>query len=299
MHSLLIIIPHWHGAQYLPACLQSIGDSIFSAPVEVEVLVVHNGGQLPDDSEIPTALKVEILRTKEDLGFARAVNVGLHTALARNFEFLCILNQDAALDISCLQNLIEFCTPGALCTPLVMDETIKTVPSWYADKYYPDIDVTNLSQMHSLSLISGVCVFGHSSTFRQAGFFDVMFPMYYEDDDYFTRFRMSGGQLLLITSARVGHVFGSTEPVQQNSILAKRSGLIRFLLRHGTWNRLLRKLIRHYGSCLKRFDLVRASRYLNHDLSMIPRMRYLRKYSHDQINALAMKQCAEDSSTSG
>ncbi|HLF63852.1 MAG TPA: glycosyltransferase family 2 protein [Saprospiraceae bacterium] len=292
--TLIIIIPYWHGDAYFPACLQSIAGSTFEDEVSWSLLIVHNGGSAPP---VPPEFvaQVTILKTVENIGFARAINVGLQYTFRKQYDFIALLNQDTILHTHCLQLLIRATDISpAFYTPLIMNYDMDRVPSWYAMKYYPHISFPSKGTIHELQSMSATCVLGTQKSFLVGGFFDPVFYMYYEDDDYFSRFRSKGGKLFLVTSAKVGHFGGSTESLQKTSALRKRTGVLKYMVRHSASWALLKKLMRHYGSCILRLDFRRLFRYLHCDAHMLPMVGYLRTATYETIQTRAQEYIQSD-----
>ncbi len=291
---LHIIIPHWHGGEYLGACLENISRSTFEHGVNWNVVIVHNGGESPSIPDFMKA-RVKVLNTSENIGFARAVNVGLHFAIKENADFIALLNQDALVHPECFQALLGNArTTNAFYAPLIMDYTMSHVAPWYAEKYYHHVSLDSEKSAHELQAVSATCILANRETFEFGGYFDPAFYMYYEDDDYFDRLRSRGGKVYVVPSAHVGHLGGSTESVAGNSMLMKRAGVLKHLIRHRGIGIMLRRALRHYGSAIYRFDLKRLGGYLKSDLSTMGRYRYLRRADHAAINASATQYIVKD-----
>jgi len=292
--SLLIIIPYWHGASTLPACLSSLEQSILPDGLSISVLLVHNGGTM---TPLPEAFgeKLTVLHTRINIGFARAVNVGLEYAFRAGSDLIMLLNQDAVLAADCLTHLIHEAEkePG-IYSPRILDFDMRHTPDWYVLKYYPHIDFNTSDVKYALHTLSATCILATKSSFKTGGFFDPEFYMYYEDDDYFARYSKKGGKLFVVSAARAGHIGGSTEEIQGNSAFRKRTGVLKYLLRHHSGSTVLKKVIRHYGSCLKRLDFRRLFHYVSDDINTIAQRSYLIHATDAEINANARAQASLD-----
>lgn len=100
-----VIIPCWNQLAYTKLCLKSLRQSVREP---VEVIVVDNGSDdgtyewLQELSEDWEALRV--LRQKENIGWIRAVNLGLREG--RGQQFVC-LNNDTVLPTGWLEPLLR------------------------------------------------------------------------------------------------------------------------------------------------------------------------------------------------
>ena len=92
MSRLLVIVVTFNGMRWLERCLGSVQ----SSNVEADLFVVDNNSS--DGSadfvaeRFPHAL---LVRLENNLGFARANDIGLKYALDKDYDFVYLLNQDA------------------------------------------------------------------------------------------------------------------------------------------------------------------------------------------------------------
>ncbi len=93
-------------SSYLRQCLQSVLNTIeFGA---FEIIVVDNYSH--DDScqmvknEFP---QIKLIRNKENLGFSKAVNIGLEKSKG---EFICLLNPDTLVSDNTFNILLDYIT---------------------------------------------------------------------------------------------------------------------------------------------------------------------------------------------
>ena len=101
---LSIIIVSYNVSNYLRQCLQSVLTSnIFGS---FEIIVVDNYSH--DDScrmvknEFPS---IKLIRNKENLGFSKAVNIGLEKSKG---EFICLLNPDTLVSDNTFNKLLDY-----------------------------------------------------------------------------------------------------------------------------------------------------------------------------------------------
>ena len=98
-----IIIVSYNVCSYLRQCLQSIYQSNeFGA---FEIIVVDNYSY---DESCQMVLnefsQITLIKNKENLGFAKAVNIGIDKAAG---EFICILNPDTLISDNTFKTLLE------------------------------------------------------------------------------------------------------------------------------------------------------------------------------------------------
>jgi GT2 family glycosyltransferase len=88
-----VVIPNWNGVQFLPTCLDALGQQTYPA---IEIIVVDNASQDGSQdlirSRYPTVRLVELPVNR---GFTGACNAGIKTAQG---DFIALLNNDTEVD---------------------------------------------------------------------------------------------------------------------------------------------------------------------------------------------------------
>src|SRR5690348_2605040 len=104
MKDLSIIIVSWNARQYLEKCLLSIRETSGSRLREIIVVDNHSSDGSPEmvAAKFPD---VRLIRLSENVGFARANNVGIKEASG---AFLALINSDVLVHADCLDRLCHF-----------------------------------------------------------------------------------------------------------------------------------------------------------------------------------------------
>ena len=104
VREISVIIVSWNGCALLRKCLNSIRES--GGPLVGEVIVVDNASSDGSidmvEAEFP---EVTLIRSKENLGFARANNLGLKQASG---SWLALINSDVVVHSGCFVRLASF-----------------------------------------------------------------------------------------------------------------------------------------------------------------------------------------------
>ena len=178
----------------------------------------------------PKGLGLQGLRSPGNLGFARAVNLGLDQLEAEGAQWVLLLNDDALPDPECLPALLEHATNEAsvsmLGPLLVGPEGVESAGLRFnvrsarlaQNKEVPDGPV-------DVEALSGACVL-----MRAHLRFDPAFSHAMEDVELSLRVRADGGRCLLIPGARCWHEGGATLP--RDSALAQQHALSGHLRLH-------------------------------------------------------------------
>lgn len=103
MPKILTIIVTYNGMKWLDQCLTSLKNS----SVPTDIFLVDNGstdGSIEFIKEnIPEAI---FIKSKENLGFGKANNLGLKYALQNGYDYVYLLNQDAWIESDLLDKMI-------------------------------------------------------------------------------------------------------------------------------------------------------------------------------------------------
>lgn len=97
-----VIIPNWNGKELLKDCLLSLSKQSFKS---FETILVDNGSTDDSVSFVLTNFPaVKIVRLAHNFGFARAINEGVESSLAK---YVVFLNNDTKVSKEWLKHLVE------------------------------------------------------------------------------------------------------------------------------------------------------------------------------------------------
>lgn len=207
----LVVVLNYRGAAVLLPCLRSLSAQLTQ---DDAVLVVDNGGEDTLMATVRQAFpNVTILTPGENLGFSRAVNVGLRYSVQQKYAATWLVNNDTVIEPGALTALKSVATkhPGVqLFSPLIMTPggavwfAGGTINPWRMRTehcpYQPQGDAP-----FKTGFLTGCALFIPHETVSQVGLFDERYFLYYEDADYSTRVIERGGELWVVPQARVIH----------------------------------------------------------------------------------------------
>jgi GT2 family glycosyltransferase len=232
---VLSVITVAHGAKaHLARCLQSVTDA---SPLEgdYEQIVVDNAS--PDgaaemvEQTFPNTI---LLRSAENLGFARAANMGLERASG---DPILLLNPDCILPRNAVEELVGFLNSrpkvGA-ASPMLVTPTGSPQISYarFPRLYSHLVGLSPLGWLLPAKLkdcgFSGVppsleeqvprpadapagsCLLVRRAAYEETGGLDERFFMYYEDIEWALRMARKGWERSYVPSVRVVHDMGAT-----------------------------------------------------------------------------------------
>jgi GT2 family glycosyltransferase len=249
---LSIIIVNWNSAGYVRKCLSSIYAN--TRELQFEVIVVdnasHDGCGEMLVREYPNAI---FIQSHQNLGFARANNLGFQSARGRALLFLNpdtelvgpalntlfgqlqtlpgagavgakLLNTDRSLQTSCIQSL-----------PTVLNQTLDIE---FLRARSPRSRLWGMAPLFSgesapaeVEVISGACLMLNRDLFEKVGRFSEDYFMYSEDLDLCFKLKQAGRKNYYVPAAALIHHGGGSSQRSQSqfSSVMVRDSVCRFL----------------------------------------------------------------------
>lgn len=189
-----IVVTH-NGTKWIERCFSSLIES----SVTIQVLTIDNASS--DDTVALIREKfpqVSVIETGTNLGFGKANNIGLKKALEENADYVFLLNQDAWVESSTVEKLIEVAELNkeyGIVSPFHLSYDGKTIEKYFNDyvlghytlNYLPDKSKNQLKTIYPSNFIHAACWLMSIGTVKLIGGFDPLFFHYGEDNDYVQR----------------------------------------------------------------------------------------------------------------
>ena len=249
---LSIICVNWNSVAYLRECIASVYQQ--TRGISFEIIVVDNsspeGGVDELKAEFPETV---VIKSSENIGFARANNLGFRRARG---EYVLLLNPDTKLESSAIEILMknaralpDFGIVGGklLNTDLsVQTQAIQKFPTILNQVAnieslrlrWPRFPLWDLGPLFvkngkpvKVEVIPGACMLLKSETFAKAGMFSEDYFMYAEDLDLNRKVRALGLTNYYIEDAEIIHHGGkssSRQKVSQWSTMMIQNAMLRY-----------------------------------------------------------------------
>lgn len=211
-NSLYIIVVTFNAEKWIDKCFSNFTD----IPDNWKVVVIDNNSC---DNTIEILNKnypfVEIIESKENLGFGKANNIGLSMALKNNIDNVLLLNQDAWISVDNIKKLIEVQNKNPdyyILSPLHYngDETgldygfseyIMTSRELLKDSVCQDFK----KEVYSAGYCNAAIWLLSKECLKNIGGFNPSFYHYAEDDNYLHRLFYHEKKLGIVPSAKGYH----------------------------------------------------------------------------------------------
>lgn len=205
-----VIIVNYNGRDHLASCIESL-----SSTTEAEIIVVDNtssdGSAELVESHYPD---IELIRSKDNLGFGEGNNLGVCESQGR---FLAFLNPDTNVEPGWLDTLVSALETnpqaGLATSKILLLENPDTINTCGNDLHLTGLTLcrgmgsprSTFTEPAEVSAISGAAFVIHRKLFEALGGFDPDFFLYMEDTDLSLRARLAGYRCLSVPNSVVYH----------------------------------------------------------------------------------------------
>lgn len=243
---LSIIIVNYNTNKFLDECLKSLPDNS-------EIIVVDNNSK-----EKPTSLKAKTILNDKNLGFAKAVNIGLKNAKGK---YIFLLNPDTKISAEAINKMINFyeshkdtgiVAPKLISRNNVIQKSVRKFPTVFGafkeyilnqkgeyDFYIPD-------KTSQVDVVVGACILIKKDLFKKIGGLSEKYFLYYEDIDLCRKVKRAGFKVYFLPDVEVFHQIGSSSTSNSYNLLVQSSKIY-----HGLINYLIIKYIIKLSQILK------------------------------------------------
>lgn len=256
MTDVSIVIVNWNAGKLLNECVESILK--YGVENVNEIVIIDNFSS--DDSISSLKIKpkikpkIKLIENTENLGFAKACNIGFKSSKS---EFVLLLNPDTQIK----KDTLLLCTKFLSERPDVdilgcrhVDEEGKTrvscarfptVKSFFNDIlglskvfpkfFHPATLMTDWdhSTSREVDQVIGAFMFMKRSIFERYGFFDERFFVYYEELDYCLRTKKAGGKVFYNADITIYHKgCGTTSNFKAFALFLSLRSRLKYIKKH-------------------------------------------------------------------
>ncbi|MED5475088.1 MAG: glycosyltransferase [Candidatus Neomarinimicrobiota bacterium] len=229
---LSIIIVSYNVRSFLKQCLKSVYQSNISIPYEV--IVVDNYSFDQSCRMIENDFKqVKLFRNKSNLGFSKAVNIGVNKS---NGKYICLLNPDTVVKNNSLNELCKYIKNnsdiGVVGAKIINPDgttqlaSKRSFPSLWVgiskffglNSLFPNSKIfgkynrtySDEDKILNVDAVSGSCMVFSRNVFDKLNGFDESFFLYFEDTDFCTRAKDAGFKIIYNPTSKVIHFKGES-----------------------------------------------------------------------------------------
>ena len=248
----IIISPNWrdYGKKYLADCLESVRKQDWTGESKIFLIDnesseesygfmvneaqrvlgnTHPGASRHLSQEGNTPPFFEIIRNKNNDGFARGNNVAMQRALDEGFDYIILFNMDTEVDQSAVSELVKMAESdekiGAVQARLMLYSDKNKINSLgnqmhflgfgYCEGFNLVYEKSILAKSNKIFYPSGASVLYRAAALKEIGLFDEEFWMYGEDLDLGWRLWLGGWRCVLAPEAVVYHKYEFSRSIRQ------------------------------------------------------------------------------------
>ncbi|MDA9151578.1 glycosyltransferase family 2 protein [Schleiferiaceae bacterium] len=245
-----IILVNYHTAQLTLRLIDSIKK--FDTKRICSVVIVDNSVSREERNLLLKADRdsVSFIFTEENIGFARACNIGAERLVSNGTEYLFFINTDVILTTPTLYEIVRKLNEHVdihLISPVIHAFPKKSFKPWFCgakiskwNGKIKDISVPSGQSLYETDFISGCFLALRTADWRKLKGFDERFFMYVEDVELSLRARKLGMKLVVIPQLEIMHEVGGSqvEKTELRGLSVKNQNFL-FHLEHKFRNRLL------------------------------------------------------------
>jgi GT2 family glycosyltransferase len=226
-----VIIVSWNARKYLLQCLASLSADACRYPMEI-IVVDNASSDGSADSVASCYPDVHLIRNAENVGFAKANNIGVSASTG---EYLCFVNSDVKVLPHCVTGLIDFCREhpkvgmvgpriiggdgklqrscrgfptvwNMFCRALAFDTLFRKskIFTGYSLSYWAQDSV------RPVDILTGCFWLVRRNALTEVGLLDENFFMYGEDMDWCKRFWIHHWEVVFVPSSEAIHYGGAS-----------------------------------------------------------------------------------------
>jgi len=217
------IIVSYNAREYLINCIQSIYDT--TEKINFEIIVVDNSSVDGSAEAIEKKFtEVIVIKKTENLGFAKANNVGINIASGK---YVCLVNSDVKIFPGCMQKLYDYIqhhpeigmiAPRTLNADGTLQKAVWKFPTvrriifavFGIQFLFPKLGVEygEINHVKEVDCLAGSFWLIPRDALPKVGLLDESFFFYGEDIDWCKRFRAAKYKVILYPFAEIIHFGG-------------------------------------------------------------------------------------------
>ena len=208
---IFAIIVTYNGMRWYDRCFGSLQNS----DMPIETIVIDNASTDETVSYIKEHFpKVCLIESKENLGFAKANNIGIKHALDNGADYVFLLNQDAWVEEDTLSKLVQTFDENenvGIASPIHLNGSYSGMDWGFINNCIPndfifDSYMRRLKKNYFVNYVNAAAWLITVECINKVGGFDtLLFKHYGEDNNYCQRVLYHGYKIVINTATTICH----------------------------------------------------------------------------------------------
>ena len=208
---IVAIVVTYNGQKWYDKCF----GSLLKSSIPIDVVVVDNASSDDTISYITSRFpSVCLIPSQENLGFAKANNIGIKYALENGADYVFLLNQDAWIEENTMTLLLQTFEDNknvGIASPMHLNGSYSGLDKEFCDDYVSaecisDMYLGRLKPYYSVPMVNAAAWLISRECILKVGGFDIsLFKHYGEDDNYAQRVLYHGMKIIIASKTTACH----------------------------------------------------------------------------------------------
>jgi GT2 family glycosyltransferase len=211
--SVYVVVVTFNGESWLDQCL----GSLINSDITLNIMVIdNNSGDGTSEKVREEYPEVTLVKLAENIGFGRANNIGIQNAIEMNAEFIFLLNQDAWVQKDTISELIKVSVSNpeyGIISPVHLNGNSTALDYNFSlqaspincEHFFSDIFIGVRRDIYKAKFVNAAAWLITNECVRRVGFFEPLFFLYGEDDNYVQRASYHGFQIGITPNGIICH----------------------------------------------------------------------------------------------
>ena len=183
-------------------------DSLLKSNYPIDIIVVDNASTDQSIALLKEYKSIKLIQNKNNLGFGKANNIGINSAINNGADAIFLLNQDTWIFENTITNLAEklFENPElGIVSPMHYSADETNLDSSFGTYYNKFEEETDLNSIRIVPFVNAATWLVSKECFQKTGYFEPIFNHYGEDRNFCDRVRFHGFKIGIVKDATICH----------------------------------------------------------------------------------------------
>jgi GT2 family glycosyltransferase len=217
---VFVIIVTYNGSKWIEKCINSLLHSTYP----VDIVVIDNCSTDNSVELLKQFPQIHLIKSKENLGFGKANNIGIDYALQSKADYVFLLNQDTWVFDDTILNLVAVAQNNpsfGIVSPMHFSGDEKTLDEGFVIYYNRKIGESLDKNIVIVPFVNAAAWLVSSACLRKVGGFESLFGHYGEDRNYCDRVLYHKFQIIIAENAKICHDRKITRSFKKDVIQSK------------------------------------------------------------------------------
>ena len=183
-------------------------DSLLKSNYPIDIIVVDNASTDGSITLLKEYKSIKLIKNNHNLGFGKANNIGIDSAINNGADAIFLLNQDTWVFENTIINLAEklFENPElGIVSPMHYSADETNLDSSFGTYYNKFEEETDLNSIRIVPFVNAAAWLVSKECFQKTGYFEPIFNHYGEDRNFCDRIRFHGFKIGIVKDATICH----------------------------------------------------------------------------------------------